>query len=456
MTCNDPPERFRVGRWDADARTGELRDGDRVERLEPKTMELLRLFVTWPGHVLSREQILAQVWPDVIVADDALARAMFKLRRALGDDAKAANYVETLPKRGYRLIATVQALTPNHELAPRSSVRLAQEGVATRAVARNLDPESRRWSRRTATAAALVITGILFAWALIDRPQAPPLSAGQEGSALIERADDFYYRYSRADNEAAIELYERILAREPERVAALRGLANAFVQRVIRWPLLEDGKKDVFTTLTASLDNGHLKTPASQRILERAEQLARRAIALDPADSLSQRALGLSLSAQSRFAEAIEAYRAAIALDPDAWGALINLSETLAITGKPENSLAMLIAAHEAMSRHYGNDKQHIQPYYADLAVLIGNRLVDHGRSIDAEAWFKRALAHSPLHARATLALAGLLMTSGRSAEARQLCLELNARVGEQDGCSQFIRERKATTAPADSRPSAN
>jgi tetratricopeptide (TPR) repeat protein len=278
-----------------------------------------------------------------------------------------------------------------------------------------------------------------MAWVLSKKPPLPPAAMDPEGTALIERADDFYYRYSRADNEAAIELYERILEREPDRVAALRGLANALVQRLIRWPVSSDGKSESFTTLTASLDNGHMREPASRRILERAELLARRAIELEPSDSLSQRALGLSLAAQSRFAEAIDAYRAAIALDADAWGALINLSEALDLTGKTDESTSAMMAAHEAMTRRLAQDKQHIQPFYAGIAVLVGDRLIESGRSLDGETWYRRALTYSPLQPRATLALARLLESSGRSAEARQLCMELNARVGKQEGCSSIL-----------------
>ncbi|MEZ5463261.1 winged helix-turn-helix domain-containing protein [Dokdonella sp.] len=446
-TCEGTRQRFRVGDWHADARTGEIQSGDQVERLEPKTMDLLRLLADHPGKVLSREQILEAVWPHVVVADDALARAMFKLRRALGDDAKAARYVETLPKRGYRLIAPVETLTTAED----ESTRQDSPGIAATAE-KSAHPNHhvthsrwRGWGVAIVVLAAAAIA-ITLALSFGDSAETPDL-ADSIDSTVVERADDFYYRYSRADNEAAVELYERILTKEPDNVAALRGLANALTQRQIRWPSRPSGGSETFSTLTASLADGHLQEPSATRILERAELLARRAIALAPGDSLSYRALGLVLAAQSKFDDAIDAYRTALRLDADAWGALINLSEALELTGKREQSIQAMIDAHAAMTRRYAEEKQHILPYYTELAVLVGDRLVEVGRRDEGEAWYKRALAHSPLHPGATLALARLLEGDGRIEEARQLCLELNARLGDQPGCSKLPDQADRGTA---------
>lgn len=426
---------FRVGDWRADARTGELQNGDQVERLEPRTMELLRLLADHAGEVLSRERIMDAVWPNVVVADDALARAMFKLRRALGDDARAAHYIETLPKRGYRLIAPVEDLA---SAACDDSVGALPAAAGSAIPTRKISPYRNRWRGVAILALAAIATAIGLALSPGDRHE-PPAAPTSNDTALIERADDFYYRYSRSDNEAAVELYERILTREPDNVAALRGLANALTQRLIRWPTMPSGSSETHSTLTASLADGHMLEPSAQRILERAELLARRAIALDPGDSLSQRALGLVLAAQSRFDEAIEAYRQAVRLDADAWGALINLSEALDLTGRRQESTLAMIEAHAAMTRRYADEKQHILPYYTELAVLVGDRLVEAGRRDEGEAWYQRALTHSPLHPAATLALARLLESDGRVAEARQLCLELNARIGDQAGCTELL-----------------
>jgi TolB-like protein/Tfp pilus assembly protein PilF len=59
------------------------------------------------GRVVSREELFVAVWPGVVVCDEALTQTIIKLRRALGDNSRAPSYIETISKRGYRLIAPV-------------------------------------------------------------------------------------------------------------------------------------------------------------------------------------------------------------------------------------------------------------------------------------------------------------------------------------------------------------
>ena len=99
-----------VGAWRVDAGTGELRSvgtGGEPQRIEPKVAEVLAYLAGRAGQVVSRDELLSAVWPGVVVGDDALTQAIIKLRKALGDDARRPAYIETLAKRGYRLIAPV-------------------------------------------------------------------------------------------------------------------------------------------------------------------------------------------------------------------------------------------------------------------------------------------------------------------------------------------------------------
>lgn len=87
-----------------------------VVRLEPKTMEVLVALARNSGRVVTREQLLEEVWPGVVVGDAALTQAVIKLRKALGDTAQAPTFIETIPKRGYRLLLPPEATavdTPN-------------------------------------------------------------------------------------------------------------------------------------------------------------------------------------------------------------------------------------------------------------------------------------------------------------------------------------------------------
>jgi DNA-binding winged helix-turn-helix (wHTH) protein/TolB-like protein/Tfp pilus assembly protein PilF len=97
----------RIGAWRADPATNELRRAGDCLRIEPKAMEVLMALAGRAGEVVSRQALFAEVWPGVVVGDEALTQTIIKLRRALGDDPKAPAYIETIAKRGYRLIAPV-------------------------------------------------------------------------------------------------------------------------------------------------------------------------------------------------------------------------------------------------------------------------------------------------------------------------------------------------------------
>jgi len=98
---------FLLGPWRVDPAACELRDGDTVVRLRPKIMDLLAAFARKPGEVLSKHFLLDLVWSDVTVGDASLTVAVGELREALGDNPEAPEYIETIPRRGYRIIAPV-------------------------------------------------------------------------------------------------------------------------------------------------------------------------------------------------------------------------------------------------------------------------------------------------------------------------------------------------------------
>lgn len=108
---------FQVGTCLVRPETGEIiRDGETLH-LEPKSMAVLAYLIERRGEVVSRDELLDAVWPGVHVSDESLTAGIIKVRRALGDDARHPSYVETIPKRGYRLVADVQPLVPSDPAA---------------------------------------------------------------------------------------------------------------------------------------------------------------------------------------------------------------------------------------------------------------------------------------------------------------------------------------------------
>ena len=182
-------------------------------------MDLLFVLAADAGQVVTREQLMASLWPGLVMGEDSLARTVSKLRQALGDDAKAPQYIETIAKRGYRLRAQVETAAP----------------LPTDVT---VDPVA---SPRRAPRPGVIVLGMLavlaLAWAGVRIwSGSAPVPAADGRNQLVSRADDYYFQFSRADNESAIELYQRVLGLHPDDAPALAGLANALAQRSIRWP----------------------------------------------------------------------------------------------------------------------------------------------------------------------------------------------------------------------------
>jgi len=107
-----PPRLIRFGIFELDLRSGELRKQGRKVRLEGQPVQILVCLLEIPGELVSREALHAKLWPaDTFVnLEHGLNVAVKRLRHALGDSAANPRFVETLPRRGYRFIAPVQAV----------------------------------------------------------------------------------------------------------------------------------------------------------------------------------------------------------------------------------------------------------------------------------------------------------------------------------------------------------
>lgn len=98
---------IRIGAWDFDERGQTLCGASGKVRLEYRAAHLLALFARHPGEVLSREQITEALWPGRTLSANSVAVVIGNLRKALCDDARVPRYIETVPKRGYRMPAAV-------------------------------------------------------------------------------------------------------------------------------------------------------------------------------------------------------------------------------------------------------------------------------------------------------------------------------------------------------------
>ena len=113
---------FRIGAWLVQPNTNSVSRNGAVFRLESKVMAVLVCLARQAGNPLSKDELLAAVWPDTFVTEDALKRCISELRRVFEDDAREPRVIETIPKRGYRLIAQVSAQVGKEGVSPRPAV----------------------------------------------------------------------------------------------------------------------------------------------------------------------------------------------------------------------------------------------------------------------------------------------------------------------------------------------
>ena len=103
---------FDVGPWHVEPLRGEMTGPGGARHLEPKAMDVLVCLAQRSGELLTRDELLQAVWGARAVSDEPLTRAIGSLRRALGDSSDAPTYIETVPKRGYRLLQQAVSSKP--------------------------------------------------------------------------------------------------------------------------------------------------------------------------------------------------------------------------------------------------------------------------------------------------------------------------------------------------------
>lgn len=161
--------RTRIGDWLADPAANLLRKGDRTVRLEPRAMDVLMHLAARAGTVTSIEDLMTGVWKNVVVSDGSVYLAISQLREALGATDNGKSYIETLPKRGYRLVVPVEPAAEEVMPAP----------PATRA----------RWTWKIGVFAAVAALALLAVFLTRGWPARPPTEDVDRSLAVLPFAD---------------------------------------------------------------------------------------------------------------------------------------------------------------------------------------------------------------------------------------------------------------------------
>jgi Tol biopolymer transport system component len=168
----NPLTSVRFGGFELDLQTGELRSNGQKTYLQEKPFQILALLLERPGQLVTRDELTKRLWPTgtFVDFDQSLNKAVNRLREALGDSAEQPRFIETLPRRGYRLLTTVETATALSEGNGHTSARTGAYGSGQESSERN--SFGHRWWRALAVI-ALVTTAVPLLWLRHFQPSNP-------------------------------------------------------------------------------------------------------------------------------------------------------------------------------------------------------------------------------------------------------------------------------------------
>lgn len=165
----------RIGSFELDIHTGELRQDGFKARLQEQQREILAMLLEHPGDVVTREELRLRLWPDhtFVDFDHGLNKAISKLRETLGDSPDEPIYIQTLPRRGYRLIAPVKPVAPVSSPASRESL-LQPAAVRTPPGLPQALTHEARWRVAIVAILGISMAAIFALWFAMHRAQLKP------------------------------------------------------------------------------------------------------------------------------------------------------------------------------------------------------------------------------------------------------------------------------------------
>jgi DNA-binding winged helix-turn-helix (wHTH) protein len=164
---------MKIGDWVVTPSLNQLERDGRALKVEPRSMELLVCLARHAGGVVSTDQLIAEVWNGRVIEESGVYKQINQLRTALGDQAQRPKFIETIPKRGYRLIAPVE----------RDREARAPPGASETPGAERTTPDwlTGRRPYRSAAGLLVVVVVAIAAWQLTAGSRSAP-----ENSAAVD------------------------------------------------------------------------------------------------------------------------------------------------------------------------------------------------------------------------------------------------------------------------------
>ncbi len=348
---------IRFGVFEADVRSGELRKNGVKVKIQDLPFRALKLMLSRPNEVLSREQFREALWPEGVYVDfdHGISSAMNRLRDALGDSADNPIFIETVERRGYRWIAPTHLPTPQSPPGPvliHSSADRSIEGASP----------SPRWGWVWIVPLIALFLGIWgFRPAHHSAKAAPGSVASVDGHAAARaEAQDFYlkgrfYWEKRTpdDLNKAVDAFTQAIVHDPNYAPAYVGLADCYnlLREYTLMPAseaypralaaakkaveLDDRSSEAHASLAFALFYGMWDAPGADREF-------RRAIELNPNNAVAHHWYATYLSALGRSAESLSEIERAQTLVPSSKAILADKGDVLLLAGRREESVTLL------------------------------------------------------------------------------------------------------------------
>ncbi len=455
-TAPSTPALLRFGIYELDLKNGELRKAGQRLKLQPQPFKVLTILAVRAGETVTREEIQHQVWGEELFVDfeRGLNVCIQQIRGALNDDADAPRYIETLPKRGYRFLATVEKLE--------NPVQTAHPAVASQQIAavRSTHPKGKRLRLAGALVSVVLLISALFHFAKISNRFPFRTAAKSIRSVAVLPFDNFsgdpeqqYFadgmtealiaelgqiRDLRVPSRTSVMLYKRAkkplrqIAKELTVDALLEGSVTRSGERVEITVQLLDGLRDQHLW-GGTYDRDFRDVLALQHELARAitaelkisfspqEQQHLKSSAPVNADAYAAYLRGRYYWYKRTiegFQKSIQYYEQAVAADPNYAPAYAGLADAYALLGSSPNDG---LPPYEAMPKAKAAAQKALQlndglaEAHASLAHI--NMVYDWNWT-SAEKEFKQAIELNPNYAGAHEWYAEFLAARGRESEA--------------------------------------
>jgi TolB-like protein/DNA-binding winged helix-turn-helix (wHTH) protein/Flp pilus assembly protein TadD len=464
VTSPPSPVVFRFHDFELDLGAFELRRHGRRVKVGRQPMDLLILLIERPGQLVSRAEIAERLWgPDVFVdVETGVNTAISKVRQALRDTADHPEFIETVAGRGYRFIAPLEVVPPLREAEasaapaappPAAAVERAVSAVATDPATVGPGTQRRRWVVAAAVGVALSALALGAVWQRRDKgrlPSRPSIAVLPFSNAPNDPEQDYLALGLTDETSASLALIDPGRLTVKGRTGRYKGSTKTaaeigqelgvdyLVEGTVR---AEHGRLRVTTTLIRVGDQEHVWTQAYDREITSAlalQQDVSTAIAGQIRARLSPDAAGIAVNRQTAVPEAydaylrgrflqsrrtpeanrqaVEAYRRAIAFDPNYALAWASLSFTYggSLLNADARPGEVASAVREAAARALRSN-----PELADAQFVAGyaNWVLDWDWPA-AERRLRRAVALDPGAAVFHRTLGHILSQMGRAGEA--------------------------------------